>query len=69
MTANPKDVVDRLEITPEMIVAATRVLWASGIVSHKAEGADELIVGEMLHVALTLTDSGAATLRAGLLKR
>ena len=40
-----------IEITPEMIEAATRVLWESGRLYAIAEGTDQIIVRRMFDAA------------------
>ena len=48
-----RPVLEVREITPEMVNAATRVLWESGRLYAIADGADQLVVREMLFAALS----------------
>jgi hypothetical protein len=50
-----KTVPEIIEVTPEMVEAATQVLWESGrLYPYEAEGADQLLVEEMLRAAFEL---------------
>jgi hypothetical protein len=44
---------ESVELTPEMIERATRVLWQSGRLTYEAPGADQLLVKKMLESALS----------------
>jgi len=44
--------IQEIEITPEMVEAATRVLWVSGLLEYESQ-ADKLIVSDMIHAGLT----------------
>jgi hypothetical protein len=44
-----------VEVTPEMVEVATKILWESGqLYPYEAEGVDQLVVEEMLRAALAL---------------
>lgn len=47
-----------IEVTQEMIQAATEILWESGRLEYEAEGVDQLVVEEMLRAALVARSSG-----------
>ena len=44
--------VQQVEVTQEMVEAATRVLWDSGRLYEIADGTDQLLVREMFVAAL-----------------
>ncbi|MDQ3583064.1 MAG: hypothetical protein M3495_16330 [Pseudomonadota bacterium] len=48
----PKSI--EVEVTQEMVQVATEILWKSGRLEYEAEGADQLVVEEMLNAALSI---------------